>query len=117
MMKWFADGSDVDAAFKGKLIDEKSIETRPEKLTSAVLDESIDLSSIKKFFTEDGWVTLQETLKFKKTLDVWPCKICQLPCEDNCIRCDMCLEWLHFKCTKVPARKNGIFCCKFCKTK
>ena len=44
MLRWFVSDKDVEAAHRGVLINEHLIETHPEKVSSAILDE--DASSI-----------------------------------------------------------------------
>ena len=36
----------------------------------------------------------------------YPCVKCKLTCNNtDCIMCDSCEKWMHFKCTKLPKRK------------
>ena len=56
IMKWFVSQSNVSDALNDILLDEDTIETRPEKITAACIDENVNIHRIKKFFIEDGWM-------------------------------------------------------------
>ena len=69
MLKWFVDGKVMAAAIKypGKyLIEEEHVETRPEQLPDAVLDENVDVHLIRKFFTHDAWLLVADVVKQKR---------------------------------------------------
>lgn len=35
------------------------------------------------------------------------CPICRKVCEDDCIKCNSCLDWIHFKCTKLTKKQKN----------
>ena len=66
MLKWFLHNEDVSKALKGMKIEETQIKTKPENVADAAVDSSIDINTIKDCFTEDGWITLLQTLEMKR---------------------------------------------------
>ena len=42
------------------LIEEKEVEVRPEYVPTAALDENVDVYIVRKFFTSDAWLTVEE---------------------------------------------------------
>ena len=51
MLKWLIDDEVLESALNGLLIEEESVECRPEVVPNAVLDEKVDIFLIKKYFT------------------------------------------------------------------
>ena len=43
MLRWFVDDEFVKSALNGELIEEESVECRPEVVPNAVLDENVDV--------------------------------------------------------------------------
>ncbi|KAG0423975.1 hypothetical protein HPB47_000272 [Ixodes persulcatus] len=43
------------------LLDEDQVETIPSRIPETILDQDVDLSSVQKYFTEDGWVAVLAT--------------------------------------------------------
>ena len=58
------------------LIEEEHVETRPEQLPDAVLDENVDVHLIRKFFTHDAWLLMADVVKQKKESPTFICKSC-----------------------------------------
>ena len=50
-MSWILDTKDVKIALQGTLIDENKVECRPEKVSNAILDQSVDIHCVRRFFT------------------------------------------------------------------
>ena len=50
------EGKVMAAAIKGNClsVEEEHVESRPEKLLDAVLDENVDVHLIRRFFTHDA---------------------------------------------------------------
>ena len=90
----------VEAAISRRiLIDEIHIETKPEKLTAACIDENVSLEVCKKYFTRNGWLTLKVVIKTTKSNPIYYCGRCTKCIDDeteNSIQCDSCLIWYHF---------------------
>ena len=113
MLSWFVDQCKIDPVLrKGKLIEESEVECRPERISSAILDESVDVHLIRHYFTNDAWLIVQDVLKRKREGHVWICKGCNHDLDEDvseAILCDSCLEWFHFQCVgivKQPKQRN-----------
>ena len=116
MLKWLVDDEVLESALKGELIEEESVECRPEVVPNAVLDENVNIFLIRKYFTNDAWLLVTDMLERKKEDPVWICRVCQhdLHSEASLI-CELCLTWYHLKCvglTRSPKRKNWF--CRSC---
>ena len=112
-LSWFVDKPVLQATLKGELIEEESVECRPEKVSNAALDENVDIFLARKHISHDAWMIVQDVLKHKTEHPIWTCSMCQrdLHCEPSII-CESCLEWNHFRCvglTGQPKKKNW-FC-------
>ena len=59
MLRWFVEENIMEKAIKslGKyFIEEEDVETKPERVPTAVLDEHVDVHLIRKFFPMmPGW--------------------------------------------------------------
>ena len=113
MLSWFVEKAVIQAAITGGLIEEESVECRPEKVSNAVLDENVDIHLIRTYFSREAWMMIQDVLRCKREFPSWTCSVCQhdLHSEPSII-CESCLEWYHFRCiglTGQPKKKNW-FC-------
>ena len=64
----------ADSALRGgALIEEEHIECRPEKVSDAVLDENVDVTLIRKYFSYDGWRLCEQMLSQKARKMKWKC--------------------------------------------
>lgn len=112
MLSWFVDQTLVESMIqdqRGKrLIEENQVEVCPEKLPVAVLDENVDIHMVRKYFTNDAWMIIQDAVK-QKALYPYICKLCHHDLnEAESLVCEHCLSWFHLKCTglkKLPKRK------------
>ena len=100
---------------KGKVITEDIVETIPENVNNACIDECVCMQSVKRFFTDDAWKTVEAILMIKQEGCNYYCTICELEIDDNqdeSINCSSCLGWMHFKCTglKNSPKKKYWFC-------
>ena len=109
----------ISVASVDSVIEECDVETKPECISSCILDECVNLADVKGRFSEDAWTCLEETLKVKQTTCVWVCDVCTEPFakDQRSIVCEHCLLWKHFKCVGVKraSKKNSWFCSQ-CKT-
>ena len=48
-----------------KLIEEENVECRPEKVSDAEVDENVDISLVRKHFTEDAWQIVGDAFECK----------------------------------------------------
>ena len=67
MLLWFVDKKVAEMALKqAVLIEEEHVECRPERITDAVVDENVDVHLIRKYFTYDAWLLVEQVLKRKQ---------------------------------------------------
>ena len=52
------------------LIEEQDVETRPEKVPDAILDENEDVHLIRRFFSNDAWLMVREVVKQKQETQI-----------------------------------------------
>ena len=93
MLKWLVDDEVLESALNGVVI---SVVCRPEVVPNAVLDKSVDIFLIRKYFTNDALLLVMDMLERKKEDPVWICRVCQhdLHSEASLI-CELCLTWYH----------------------
>ena len=98
ILSWFVNEDDIVKAVSGHKLDEDSVESIPENIPSASLDEErADINIILRFFTPDGWTAIQHVMREGREIG-WLCKTCDQVLEGASIGCDSCLEWIHLKC-------------------
>lgn len=117
MLDWFVSSRDANRAMNnGDLLEEESVEARPERVPNSCIDEYVNIFHIKKYFTNDAWKIVQQVLEMKKIQSDWFCKVCNKELEDTlAIACDSCLDWYHLGCAglrKSPKQKEWF--CRFC---
>ena len=103
------DRDNVKMALDGGLIEEDMVECRPEKVTNAIIDDNVDIHLVRRYFSNDAWMVLQDLVERKKEQDTWSCKSCCHDLEGQSIICESCLEWFHFHCVGLvqqPKSKN-----------
>ena len=119
ILNWFVDREVVQAAVKGQIIEEDSVECRPEKVSNAIIDDNVDVFLVRKHFSEEAWMIVKGVLQHKKERSVWICPSCQRNLHDEqSIVCESCLNWYHFRCvslTAQPKKKNWF--CRSCHAK
>ena len=116
ILEWFVDKAVAEAAIKGKLVEEESVECRPEMVSNAILDENVDVHLDRKCFSQDAWMTVEGVLKQKRANPIWLCTVCNhdLHSEPSII-CDSCLEWYHFRCVGLTGQpKKKTWFCRSC---
>ena len=70
-----------------------------------------------KYFTQDGWLTVQNVVEAIKKNPAYYCGSCTLPIndEEDSIQCDSCLVWYHFQCVNLKQRpKCAVWFCRSC---
>ena len=98
-------------------IGEEDVEQVVGNVASSIRDSHVDINIVRRFFDEDGWLSLQHIVESRKNAP-WVCGECQGPLEDDSsICCDSCLSWGHLRCTglKKPPKIKFWFC-KECKS-
>ena len=58
-----------------------------------------DFIDIEKFLDKDGYIAVLRL--YQKKLKVSTCQNCEEVCILDCICCDSCQYWFHYKCQKV----------------
>lgn len=111
---WLVDGVDAKMALDGQgLIDEDKVECMPDKVPNAIVDDSVDVHLVRRYFTSNAWMIIQDVIRRKKECAVWTCNSCYKDLdEQQSIACESYLEWFHFSCVglaKKPKAKNW-FC-------
>ena len=67
ILKWFVNGEVALLAMKDPkhLIQEESVEVRPEKLPDSVVDENVDVHLVRKYFISDAWLLVKDVIAQK----------------------------------------------------
>ncbi len=117
ILSWLLDQECIRPVLNGKLVEEDMVECRPEKISNAIIDENVDIHLVRRYFSNDAWLLVQDVVRRKKETDVWTCAVCYHNLDQGeSIICESCLEWHHFNCvgiTRQPKSKNW-FCRKCC---
>ena len=120
ILSWLVDKEVAGQALKKDiLIEEDRVECRPEKVSDAICDENVDIHLVRKCFTHDAWLVLENMLSQKTHRMTWVCNVCyhDLHAESSgpSVICDCCLKWFHFTCVgivKQPKATNWF--CRSC---
>lgn len=82
----------------------------------SILNDDIDLNLVKKHFTDDAWLAVNDIFETKFELG-WYCQSCR-----DCLTtgpsvgCDDCLNWFHQKCANLKTiPKTAVWFCTTCK--
>ncbi len=114
ILKWLVGMTVTTRALDGHLIEEHEVESRPEYVSNAILDDKVDLLLVQRFFTYDAWEAVEQMVKIKSVRPVWFCPTCNKKVVNNGIVCDCCLQWQHMNCAglcNAPKSKHW-FCSK-----
>ncbi|KAH8009019.1 hypothetical protein HPB51_008949 [Rhipicephalus microplus] len=117
MLSWLVGKRQASDAIKGKLLDEESVEARPEDIHDGIRDEMVDINLVRRFFTDDAWKAVQMVLSVKKD-EEWKCTKCKTKLDDHdAVLCDWCLLWYHLPCVGVKQKpKTKLWKCGSCTT-
>ena len=66
ILLWFVGMDVAEAAMKGKVITEDIVETIPENVNNACIDECIWMQNVKRFFTDDAWKIVEAILMIEQ---------------------------------------------------
>lgn len=73
-------------------VEEEEIEVWPEYIPTAILDENIHYYLVRKYFTSDAWLAVENTIKEMKDSVTYICKVSSRDiAEDISVGCDNCL--------------------------
>ena len=116
MLNWFVERKQAESAVHGTLIEEEMVEVRPELVTMKVLDSSVTLNQIKKYFTIDAWKQVEGVVAVLREKGEWSFVKCSAALETNkSTSCDCCLEWMHMKCVGLKDQpKSKYWICLTC---
>ena len=112
ILRWFVEEDIANKAMQRNiLIEEHDVEARPMKC----LDENVCVSMVKKYFTIDAWMVVQNVMEVMQARRSWDCPACsRLLSASESVACESCLDWFHLKYVglkKAPKKKNW-----FCRT-
>ena len=121
MLEWFVSKSSVVKAMnEGLPLSEDEIEFRPMMLPSTCIDENINISRIRKYFTDLSWSKVLQAIESKRSMKYY-CLVCECDLEEEegslSICCDGCLQWAHLCCAglkAVPTQKEWF--CYLCRS-
>jgi len=92
--------------------------------SSTVIQNSLRTELVDKRSTNALCQTSTESnntnIKSNTEYKTWTCPICELPVEEDCIACDSCDNWLHFRCAGIQSNdvrnvyKNSGYICNQC---
>ena len=119
MLEWFVTSTDMERALSGKhLLEEESVETRPERVPNCCINKNVNVHHINKYFTTYAWKMVCQILDLKTSQgeSIYSCKVCSKELfESLAIACDCCLEWYHTGCVGLKNRpKRKEWFCTFC---
>ena len=116
VLEYFVPPNDARDALDGRQLDEGCLETNPENLPDTAFDENIDINSIRRYFTSDAWVRVQDLYETKKERITFRCTSCELDLHSKpSIVCYSCLEWHHLRCVGRRTKpKTRFWYCRQC---
>ena len=114
MLRWFVEEDvAITAMQRNILIEEDDVEARPECVPMKCLDENDCVNMVKKYFTIDAWMAVQNVMEVMQARRNWDCAACsQLLSASESVACESCLDWFHLKCVglkKAPKKKNWFY--------
>ncbi|CAN7938737.1 unnamed protein product [Ixodes hexagonus] len=117
VLAWLVGDRDAGCAVdRGIRLDEDKVEMIPSRLPEAILDNQVDVDSVKKFFTADGWCAVSHVLEAKRKTIKWKCNACKDPLADApSVVCEACLCWYHQCCQNIKPSALATAQAWFCK--
>ena len=92
---------------KHSLIEEEEVECRPEKIPNTIVGENFDVYLVRKYFSSDAWLVVEDVIKCKSKAIAWVCQVCQKDLHTQpSITCDSCLTWYHLSVSQLNNRKQ-----------
>ena len=67
--------------------------------------DNIDISSISNYVSERGFTYLGIIKEIKQELNLFKCNNCKKQTDNQCIACDACNFWYHYKCVGLDEQK------------
>ena len=87
----------------------------------SITEDCVSVHSVKECFTPAAWREVLQKVDAVRQKPIWHCGRCGDEIEDeceNCVFCDRCLIWLHYRCTKPKPKKapaSEYWFCSNCK--
>ena len=79
--------------------------------SSTVIQNSLRTELVDKRSTNALCETSIESnntnIKSNTEFKTWTCPICELPVEEDCIACDSCDNWMHFRCAGIQNQRTS----------
>lgn len=120
IMEWLTVKEIVDDVRNKKYsIEEKDIECRPEMIFNGIIENDVNIHTIKPYCTKDAWQAILNVIKDKKKNIIWICPVCKLEIGEECVICDSCLIWYDAHCVGLNVnikQKKYWFCVDCYKT-
>ncbi|CAN8002340.1 unnamed protein product [Ixodes hexagonus] len=115
LLTWLTGTQKAAEAMKGKLLDEDTVEQRPECVHGGIRDDNIDINLVRRFFTDDAWQAVQMVIGMKRQ-ESWKCNECETHLDDHdSVMCDWCLTWNHLPCVGLRKQpKTKLWKCRVC---
>lgn len=99
----------VQCVLQGHVIGKEDIRLQATSLSTALLDDNVEVNLIRRLFTPDGWLSVKgEITNLKKNVS-YSCGVCATDVgQAESICCDCCLLWCHLTCSGLnkPPKKN-----------
>lgn len=115
VLTWLVGKQRAWDVIKGKILDEESVEARPEDVHNGVRDAIVDINLVHHFFNDDAWKAVLTVASIKKD-EEWKCTECKTKIDDHeSVSCDWCLLWCHLPCVGVKQKpKAKLWKCGSC---
>ena len=96
LLGWFVGKEEVNLAVMepSNFIDEESIKVIPKNVVVAVMDENIDIFLIRKYFTPNAWMLIEDVITQKRRELHFIYSCCSQAHSESCqwvIACNHCL--------------------------
>lgn len=113
VMEWLTNKAVVKRVRKEKYIIQEGDVQHPENVSNVIVENEVDVGSIKPYCSKEAWRAVISLMKIKKKNTIWICPTCNYEIEEQpSILCDSCLVWHHMDCVKDKEHIKHWFCDK-----
>ncbi len=119
LLTWLLGEDCAVRAMDGEIMDGGSLSPPPALIPTKIIDEKVNLTEIREFFSREAWSVLQKLLAEKDKDGLWQCPTCSKDIQngETSIWCESCLEWSHLQCVSLQrAPKRRHWFCPACNT-
>ena len=74
------DDCDIKMALNGTLLEKDKVECRPDRITNAIIDDSVDVHQIRCYLTNDAWMIVQDVIERKRVCTCVHAKLVTTTC-------------------------------------